>query len=54
MHKDIDFSRDGIARRRAAGYADMQCTLEREPWREPMDPIEGIAVYRSGKGHQAA
>lgn len=47
LHKDIDFSPDGIARRRAAGYEDTRRMLARAPWREPMDPMEGIAVHRA-------
>ncbi|PMS23654.1 patatin [Trinickia dabaoshanensis] len=46
LHKDIDFSPAGIARRRAAGYEDTRRMLERAPWQETMDPMEGIAVYR--------
>ena len=46
LHKDIDFSSAGIARRRAAGYEDTRRMLERAPWQETMDPMEGIAVYR--------
>lgn len=29
-----------------AGYKGTRCALERAPWREPLDPIEGIAVHR--------
>lgn len=46
LHKDIDFSPTGIARRRAAGYDDTRRMIKRAPWREPMDPMEGVAVYR--------
>ncbi|BFG76381.1 patatin-like phospholipase family protein [Paraburkholderia terrae] len=47
MHKDIDFSKDGIRRRWEAGYADAQRMIERAPWREEPDPMEGIAIHRS-------
>ena len=47
LHKDIDFSSSGIKRRWAAGYEDTARMLEQAPWREPPDPMEGIAVYRS-------
>jgi len=47
LHKDIDFSSSGIKRRWAAGYEDTVRMLEKAPWREPPDPMEGIAVYRS-------
>lgn len=46
MHRDIDFSTCGIERRWRAGYKDTRYALERAPWREPLDPIEGIAVHR--------
>ncbi|WP_051975312.1 patatin-like phospholipase family protein [Cupriavidus necator] len=46
MHRDIDFSTCGIERRWMAGYKDTRHALERAPWREPLDPIEGIAVHR--------
>ena len=47
LHKDIDFSSSGIKRRWAAGYEDTVRVLKKAPWREPPDPMEGIAVYRS-------
>jgi NTE family protein len=47
LHKDIDFSSSGIQRRWAAGYENTARMLEKAPWREPPDPMEGIAVYRS-------
>lgn len=50
FHKDIDFSPSGIARRRSAGYEDTRKMLERAPWREAPDPMEGIAVYRAAHG----
>jgi NTE family protein len=46
IHRDIDFSTSGIERRWMAGYKDTQRALERAPWREPLDPIEGIGVHR--------
>jgi NTE family protein len=47
LHKDIDFSTNGIKRRWAAGYADTLRMLKKAPWRESPNPMEGIAVYRS-------
>jgi NTE family protein len=47
LHKDIDFSSSGIQRRWAAGYENTVRMLEKAPWRELPDPMEGIAVYRS-------
>jgi len=46
INRDIDFSTCGIERRWMAGYNDTRCALELAPWREPLDPIEGIAVHR--------
>ncbi|PRC91966.1 patatin-like phospholipase family protein [Solimicrobium silvestre] len=45
--KDIDFSFTGVNARRAAGYADTLRMIERAPWREGNDSIEGIIEYRS-------
>jgi NTE family protein len=47
LHKDIDFSKEGIRRRWEAGHADAQRMIERAPWREEPDPMEGIAIHRS-------
>jgi NTE family protein len=47
LHKDIDFSSGAIGRRWAAGYENTARMLDKAPWREPPDPMEGIAVYRS-------
>lgn len=45
--KDIDFSAQGIRRRWEAGYRHMQETLERAPWRAPVDPLEGFVLHES-------
>ncbi|MEF3365006.1 patatin-like phospholipase family protein [Methylocystis sp. 9N] len=45
--KDIDFSADGIRSRWEAGYRHMQATLERAPWRETFDPIEGFILHET-------
>jgi NTE family protein len=50
LNKDIDFSSTGIERRWAAGYQDTTQALKRAPWREAVDPMEGIAIYRMGSG----
>ncbi|HEY3598888.1 MAG TPA: patatin-like phospholipase family protein [Paraburkholderia sp.] len=47
MHKDIDFSASGIERRWTAGYDDTRKMIERAPWLEEPDPMEGIAIHRS-------
>jgi NTE family protein len=43
--KDIDFSPAGVRARREAGYADTIRMIERSPWREPTDPIEGVVEH---------
>jgi NTE family protein len=43
--KDIDFSPGGVKARREAGYADTMSMVERSPWREPTDPIEGVVEH---------
>ena len=43
--KDIDFSASGIRARWAAGYDDARRMLERAPWTDPVDPIEGVVVH---------
>jgi NTE family protein len=43
--KDIDFSCSGVKARREAGYADTMSMIERSPWREPTDPIEGVVEH---------
>ena len=43
--KDVDFSRAGIRRRWTAGYEDTMRVLERAPWKDPADPMEGLIVH---------
>lgn len=43
--KDIDFTSAGVHARRAAGYADTRRMIERAPWTEPVDPIEGVVEH---------
>jgi NTE family protein len=43
--KDIDFSPAGVKARREAGYAHTMSMIERSPWREPTDPIEGVVEH---------
>ena len=45
--KDIDFSPSGVKARREAGYSDTLSMIERSPWREPTDPIEGAMPSRA-------
>jgi NTE family protein len=49
--KDIDFSAHGIRRRREAGYEDTMRTLEKAPWRNPVDEIEGFILHEASGGH---
>jgi NTE family protein len=48
--KDIDFSAHGIRRRREAGYRDTIRTLEKAPWRNPVDEIEGFILHEASGG----
>jgi NTE family protein len=50
LNKDIDFSWSGISRRWAVGYEDTKRLLQLAPWRTPLDPMEGVAIYRAGSG----
>jgi NTE family protein len=43
--KDIDFTPAGVRARRQAGYADTIKMIERAPWREAGDPIEGVLEH---------
>ncbi|HEX6218146.1 MAG TPA: patatin-like phospholipase family protein [Sphingomicrobium sp.] len=48
--KDIDFSAHGIRQRREAGYRDTMQTLEKAPWRDPVDEIEGFILHEASGG----
>jgi NTE family protein len=48
--KDVDFSRVGIRRRWTAGYEDTMRVIERAPWKDPTDPMEGLIVHDAGPG----
>jgi NTE family protein len=48
--KDIDFSAQGIRRRREAGYDDTMKTLQNAPWRKPVDEIEGFILHEASGG----
>ncbi|HVL29173.1 MAG TPA: patatin-like phospholipase family protein [Sphingomicrobium sp.] len=48
--KDIDFSAAGIRRRREAGYRDTMETLEKAPWRGPVDETEGFILHEASGG----
>jgi NTE family protein len=48
--KDIDFSAQGIRRRREAGFRDTMETLESAPWRNSVDDIEGFVLHEASGG----
>lgn len=48
--KDIDFSAKGIRSRWEAGYRDTSITLEKAPWREATDPLEGFVLHEACGG----
>jgi len=48
--KDIDFSAGGIKRRREAGYRDTMETLNKAPWRAPVDDLEGFVLHEAKGG----
>jgi NTE family protein len=50
LNKDIDFSPRGIEQRWSAGYEDAARMIERAPWKEEMDPMEGLSIFRGGEG----
>ena len=43
--KDIDFSASGIRMRWDAGYAHTARVLERAPWKNEFDPMEGVILH---------
>jgi len=43
--KDIDFSPAGVTARRQAGHDDTLRMIERAPWRESADPMEGVVEH---------
>ncbi len=45
--KDIDFTPSGIRARWQAGYADTKRMLERAPWKQPVDPTEGVIIHEN-------
>ncbi len=48
--KDIDFSPDSIRQRWDAGYAHTMATLDKAPWRDPVDPTEGFVLHEACGG----
>jgi NTE family protein len=43
--KDIDFTPAGVRQRREAGRAHALAMIDRAPWREAADPIEGVVEH---------
>jgi NTE family protein len=43
--KDIDFSPTGIRLRWEADYADTTRALQRAPWNDARDPLEGVILH---------
>jgi len=48
--KDIDFSESGIRVRWRAGHTDTMRVLERAPWNDPVDPLEGFILHEAERG----
>ena len=48
--KDVDFSPSGIRQRWQAGYDHTLRTLDRTPWREDVDPLEGFVLHEAMGG----
>jgi NTE family protein len=44
--KDIDFSPSGVRLRWEAGYADTRRALQRAPWNDACDPLEGVILHQ--------
>jgi NTE family protein len=43
--KDVDFSAGGIRQRWRAGYEQAQKALERAPWLDNGDPLDGVILH---------
>ena len=43
--KDIDFTPEGIRMRWQAGYTDTKRMLNRAPWTQPFDDVEGVIIH---------
>jgi NTE family protein len=42
---EIDFSSANISERWAAGYEDTKRAIEKAPWQQPVDPLEGVYLH---------
>jgi NTE family protein len=45
--KDIDFTPAGVRARWQAGYADTLRMIDRRPWTQAVDPMDGVVVHRA-------
>jgi NTE family protein len=45
LFKDIDFSSGGIRDRWDAGVSDALQMIQRAPWNDPVDALEGVVVH---------
>ena len=43
--KDIDFSASSIRKRWSAGYEQARDALDKAPWRQACDPLEGVILH---------
>lgn len=43
--KDIDFTRQGITARWAAGHADTLRAIQQAPWQQAVDPRDGVVIH---------
>jgi NTE family protein len=48
--KDIDFSPDGVAARRRAGYENTRAVLAKAPWTAEVDPLQGFVLHEAQAG----
>jgi NTE family protein len=48
--KDIDFSAEGIQARWRAGLEHTRAVLARQPWTDPVDPLEGFVLHEAVAG----
>jgi len=45
--KDIDFTPAGVRARWQAGYADTLRMIDRRPWTQAVDPMDGVVVHKA-------
>jgi NTE family protein len=52
--KDIDFSPRTVRTRWQAGYEEAQRVLQRRPWEDDVDPLEGFVLHEGSAGEMMA